>query len=61
MEKNNEKFEEDFSMYEKWRTYPPIKNIEIIYSENKKDRIDNNNIDTDLSECNNKDISRQKN
>lgn len=60
MEQKDEKIiKEDFSVYEEWRTYPPVPNFKITYTETETVDEDNNNIVVDLSNCENKNHNRQ--
>ena len=50
MEQTNETIEkEDFSMYETWRTYPPVPNVQVIHQSDEKDIDCNVSISNDLS------------
>jgi len=49
MEKHDEKYiKDDFSMYEEWRTYPPVPNMHIVHQENNSNNSDNNAIGDDI-------------
>ena len=61
MEQKDEKIiKEDFSVYEEWRTYPPVPDFKVIYTETEKVVEDNNTIIDDLSNSETKNTNRQE-
>ena len=60
MEQKDEKIiKEDFSVYEEWRTYPPVPNFKVTLAETEKVDEDNNTIIVDLSNSETKNDNRQ--
>lgn len=45
---NEKRIDEDFSMYEQWRTYPPVPNMHIVHQENNTNNSDNKAIGDDI-------------
>lgn len=61
MEQNDEKIiKEDFSVYEEWRTYPPVPDFKVTYTETEKMDEDNNTIIVNLSDSETKNPNRQE-
>ena len=61
MEQKDEKIiKEDFSVYEEWRTYPPVPDFKVSYTETEKMDEDNNTIIVDLSNSETKNPNRQE-
>lgn len=60
MEQKDEKnSKEDFSVYEEWRTYPPVPDFKV-YTETEKMDEDNNTFIVDLSNSETKNPNRQE-
>lgn len=61
MEQKDEKIiKEDFSVYEEWRTYPPVPNFKVTHTETEKVDKDNNTIISNLSNSETKNSNRQE-
>lgn len=60
MEQKDEKnSKEDFSVYEEWRTYPPVPDFKVIYTETEKVVEDNNTIISNISNSETENDNRQ--
>ena len=61
MEQKDEKIiKEDFSVYEEWRTYPPVPDFKVTYTETEKMDESNNNIIINLFNSKIKNSNRQE-